>query len=343
MGEFFYVNRIDFTPPDFVTLECMSSDRRVLPKVHNLKKQALLLMGGGRDSAITAMCFQRTDYPHNCMILNHIPSALAVTAAVGCKSPIVISREIDGRLLDLNKKRFLNGHTPFSAYLAFLGALCLPLYNFSQIIVSNELSSNDGNITYLGHIINHQYSKTSEFETSFNDYLQAYLVCDGQYLSFTRDLNELQTGKAFSQLRSLFGVAKSCNRKQKEDKWCGECPKCLSVFLSTYPFVSSPDLQLIFGANFFDNPNCIPALEQLTGVRDHKPFECVGTIKEMKVALYLCLQKANEDGGMSSALQHMQRAVSFPDDIETLSRVFVSPVQQNVSGHPASAILSLLI
>jgi len=343
MGEFFYVNDIDFTEPDFVRTECVSTllESDFPPVCQGLKKRALLLLGGGRDSAITAMCFQQTASPHNCLILNDIPAALAVTTAIGCKSPIIVSRQLDPRLLALNKLGFLNGHTPFSAYLAFLSALCLPLYDYSQIIVSNEKSSDEGNVIYLGQTINHQYSKSSEFETSFNEYLREYLVRNGEYVSFTRHLNELQTGKIFSQLHGLFGVVKSCNRKQKEGTWCGECPKCLSVFLSTYPFVSAVDLRVVFGVDFFENPKSIPVLEQLTGVRAHKPFECVGTTAEMKAALYLCLQKTQATGkALPVALQHMKKSLSFSDDFAMTARSFLAaPAQQHIVGHPAFARL----
>lgn len=346
MGEFFYVNGIDFTSSDFVHLECISEmlERQFPPFPQDLQKRALLLVGGGRDSAITAMCFQQTAYPNNCLILNNIPSALAVTAAVGCDSPIIVSRTLDTRLLILNKRGFLNGHTPFSAYLAFLSALCLPLYDYAQIVVSNEKSSDEGNITYFGQTINHQYSKSSEFEVSFNEYLHKYLVCKGEYVSFTRHLNELQTGKIFSKLPGLFGIIKSCNRNQKEGTWCGECPKCLSVFLSTYPFISASEIQAVFGADFFENSQSIPVLERLTGVRDHKPFECVGTTEEMKAALYLCLQKVERTGKtLPVALQHMKKSFSFDEDFEMIARSFLTPSQQHIAGHPALVRLESLL
>lgn len=346
MGEFFYVNNIDFTADNFVNMECVSvfSEREPPHFSGDLKKRALLLLGGGRDSAITAMCFKQAGCPHNCLILNNIPSALRVAAATDCNSPIVVSRQLDPHLLALNKQGFLNGHTPFSAYLAFLGALCLPLYDYSQIVVSNEKSSDEGNVTYLGHTINHQYSKSSEFELSFNEYLREYLVCSGEYMSFTRHLNELQTGRIFSRLQDLFGVVKSCNRKQKEGAWCGECPKCLSVFVSTYPFVSSSDIQAIFGVDFFENPTCIPVLEQLTGIRDHKPFECVGTTAEMKAALYLCLQKADTDAkSLPIALQHMRKSLSFSQDFKLFAHSFLTPKLPQDFRHPARAKLESLL
>src|SRR5204863_3654535 len=140
------------------------------------------------------------------------------------------------QLLDLNARGFLNGHTPFSAYLGFLGAVSLLLYGYTDVIVSNERSSDEGNVLYRGKDINHQYSKSFRFERMFDEYLQKYLITNGRYFSFVRPLYELQIGKLFADFPEFFDLFKSCNRN-RSDSWCGQCAKCLSVFLTLYPFV----------------------------------------------------------------------------------------------------------
>jgi hypothetical protein len=47
----------------------------------------------------------------------------------------------------------------------------------------------------------------------------------------------------------------------------------------------------IFGKNLFEDVNLIPLFEELIGVRNFKPFECVGTPEEVKEALGKIIEK----------------------------------------------------
>lgn len=199
----------------------------------------------------------------------------------------------------LNRKGYLNGHTPFSAYLAFLTASCATLFDYRYIALSNERSSNEGNVSYLGSTINHQYSKSWEFEKKFRAYSKKYLAKNIEYFSFLRPLYELQIAKLFSQYPQYFATFLSCNEAHKThsgtrkpaEKWCGKCSKCLFAFASLYPFIETKQLEKIFGKNLFEDASLIPLMEELVGKRNFKPFECVGTTRESLAAFYLSLQK----------------------------------------------------
>src|SRR4029077_18765397 len=121
-----------------------------------------------RDSALAGGLLQVSGQPFTCMMLNPSAAAQNIAARVTNAPPVVIRRAICPELLDLNQRGFLNGHVPFSAYLAFLGATCMLLYGYSNVIVANERSSDEGNVSYRGHEINHQYSKSFAFETLFD-------------------------------------------------------------------------------------------------------------------------------------------------------------------------------
>ena len=69
-----------------------------------------------------------------------------------------VKRTIDQNLIKLNNEGYLNGHTPFSAIVAFTSYLVAYITNRSNIILSNEGSANEP--TVIGTNINHQYSKT---------------------------------------------------------------------------------------------------------------------------------------------------------------------------------------
>jgi hypothetical protein len=228
------------------------------------------------------------------MMLNPSSAARKIAARVGSSEPIVIRRTIQPELLELNGKGFLNGHVPFSAYLAFLGAASMLLFGYSSVIVANERSSDEGNVRYRGKDINHQYSKSFRFERLFDEYLRTYLISNGTYFSFVRPLYELQIGKLFSNFPEFFDLFKSCNRN-RSDSWCGRCPKCLSVFLTMYPFVPRFALRKIFGSDLFENEQNISILRELAGF-EVKPFECVATTAEVVAALALSIAKVQAAG-----------------------------------------------
>ena len=311
MREFFYVNQIDFKSKDFVRIRASQQKKsKANCYSHSLSDGNLVLISGGRDSALTAKLLQNDGKPFTCMFLNPTLAARRVARKVGCVKSLVVRRSIDPLLLDLNRRGFLNGHTPFSAYLAFLNAVCLVLYDHSNIVVANERSSNEGNILYRGTKLNHQYSKSFRFEAKFDDYLQRYLLAGGRYFSLLRPLYELQIGRKFATFPELFGIFRSCNKNQMQDSWCGTCPKCLSVFVTMYPFVSNDELIHIFGKDFFQDQGSIPSIRRLAGLDGHKPFECVCTIKEAIASLYLCVEKACQSGhSLPVALQHVQETI----------------------------------
>jgi hypothetical protein len=289
MGEYFYRNDIDFTPADFVKIVSKGDTQPPNPYLEVLPERSLLTIGGGRDSALAAGLLRKSGHHFACMMLNPSSAARDIAAQVSSTKPIVIHRTICSELLDLNRRGFLNGHTPFSAYLAFLGAACLLLYGYSNVIVANERSSDEGNVNYRGSDINHQYSKSLPFEGRFDAYLRQYLVASGRYFSLVRPLYELQIGRLFSNFPEFFDVFKSCNRNRSAS-WCGQCPKCVSVFLTMYPFVPYATLLRIFGQDLFHREGTIPILRELAGF-EVKPFECVATTKEILGALSLSMSK----------------------------------------------------
>src|SRR5207237_3941832 len=171
-----------------------------------LPQRSLLTIGGGRDSALAAALLRDSGLAFSCMMLNPSSAAEKIARHVSASAPVIIHRTICPELLELNRREYLNGHTPFSAYLAFLGAACLLLYGYSDIIVANERSSDEGNVHYRGKEINHQYSKSLRFEALFDEYLRRHLIRDGHYFSFVRPLYVLQIGKLFSNFSEFFEI-----------------------------------------------------------------------------------------------------------------------------------------
>jgi ssDNA-binding Zn-finger/Zn-ribbon topoisomerase 1 len=202
---------------------------------------------------------------------------------------IEVNRTIDKRLLELNAQGFLNGHTPFSAMLAFVSLLTSAITKMKHVALSNESSANES--TVFGQDVNHQYSKSLEFETDFRDYVKNYISDDFDYYSFLRPYNELQIAELFSKFPQYHSVFRSCNAGSKDDIWCNNCPKCLFAYIILSPFIEPQKMIEIFGTNLLNKENLKHEFNQLVGTEKTKPFECVGTIDEVNTALNLYIQR----------------------------------------------------
>jgi len=244
-------------------------------------------IGGGKDSVVTLETLKIDKNNDYALIINPKPVTLECARLAGLSNDniIEIKRTIDSNLIDLNSKGFINGHTPFSSMLAFYSYLTSYLLGKKYIALSNENSANESNI--IGEKINHQYSKSFEFECDFEYYSNKYLKAPVKYFSFLRPLNELQIAKIFSRKEKYHSVFKSCNvgSKGKEWYWCNECAKCLFAFIILSPYLYKEKLVNIFKEDLFEKESLLQTFIELTGNALVKPFDCVGTFEEVNFAV----------------------------------------------------------
>ena len=311
MGQFFYENKIDFRAPKFLTMravEIETSQRHsnILQNVRmsgnsifggKLNDSYLVPMAGGRDSIVGAELLKKRGNSFNSFSVNPSREAKAVIKIAGIKNPIIVRRKVDPALLKLNKKGYLNGHTPLTSVLSFLAVFCAALFDFKYVAFSNEKSADEGNLKYLGREINHQYSKSSEFEKKFAAYVKKYLAESINYFSLLRPYTDLEISRMFLKHPKYFNSFSSCNRGVKlGKKWCGECPKCLFVYATLYPFLEKRTMLKIFGGDLFENKKLLPIARALIEPNRPKPFECVGTKKESREAFRLSRAKTEKNG-----------------------------------------------
>ena len=290
LGEFFYVNEIATNVADFMTIET-TSDVVLKKQSFDLSGKTIVPIGGGKDSVVTLELLRKSMVEIRPMIINPRGATLNCAKIAGFERDeiIEVNRTICPQLLDLNAKGFLNGHTPFSAMLAFVSLLTSAITGMKHIALSNESSANEA--TVLGTNVNHQYSKSLEFETDFRDYVKKFISDDFDYYSFLRSYDELKIAEYFSGFPQYHRVFRSCNVGSKKDTWCCSCAKCLFVYIILSPFINPKELIHIFGEDLLDDKNLQPEFDQLIGVGKTKPFECVGTIDEVNTALNLCIQR----------------------------------------------------
>ena len=283
LGEFRYLNGIDCSEHDFLRIES-GTDREFNRVNVPLRETALIPVGGGKDSVVTLECLRQT-MPVIPLILNPRGATVSCVAAAGYSMDdvAVINRTLDPTMLKLNNEGFLNGHTPFSALLAFLTLMVSAGTGSKYIALSNESSANES--TVPGTDINHQYSKSIGFERDFRGYVQQHLSEEMQYFSFLRPLNELQIASLFSQCEAYHEVFRSCNAGSKTDSWCGKCPKCLFTWIILSPFLPRKRLTELFGKDLLTDTDLRPIFEELNGTSAVKPFECVGTVEEVRACV----------------------------------------------------------
>ncbi|MDO8261576.1 MAG: hypothetical protein Q7T50_08895 [Candidatus Magasanikbacteria bacterium] len=294
LGEFFYKNKINFKQTGFLNIE--ATGKQLLTKDKSKKNnRSLVLIGGGKDSIVSLEFLKQQKQSFNTLILNPDSVSIKISETAGNDKPIVVKRNIDPNLLKLNENSYFNGHTPFSAYLAFVANFCAYLFDYKYVISSNERSSDEENIVFLNSPINHQYTKSKSFEQDFRKYSKEYLSEGIEYFSLLRPLYEIQISKIFTNYSQYFQIFRSCNVGRKEDKWCEDCPKCLSVFMSLYPYLSETDLQSIFQSNLYEKIGFKNLLLQMVGKNKPKPFECILTYEEAKLALSLAIEKNSNE------------------------------------------------
>lgn len=291
LGELFYQNGIKTTEEEFMQIECRGSTINNEVINDELFNGTIIPIGGGKDSTITLEALKEKDQNY-CLIVNPKSVSLACATEAGYEAGqiIEVKRTIDPQILRLNAEGFINGHTPFSALLAFLSYFVAFMTNKKYIALSNESSANESNV--VGENINHQYSKSYEFEKDFIFYTSEYLKTPIHYFSFLRPLNELQIAKLFSKQPGYHAIFKSCNVGSKGEtwQWCGTCPKCLFVFIILSPFLYPEKLVKIFNQDLFEREDLLKLALELLGHGDIKPFECVGTFEEAQYAISLTIQ-----------------------------------------------------
>lgn len=329
LSEYFYRNKINLSYEEFTNFE-VTSNKTFNFSLDDAPHGNLILVGGGKDSIVSLelleeehddnLCFlfERNIYPKNMPSYNSI-----YTANYTDDNIVIFNAEIDSLLLKLNKEGFLNGHVPFSSQLAFAGFIMAYLNNKKYIVVSNEASSNEGNIEGIN--VNHQYSKSIEFENDFRNYINKYFTKNIEYYSLLRPLLEIQIAKIFAKHTKYHNIFRSCNLSSKNtgSNWCGKCPKCLFIFIILSPFIELDKLTSIFGNNMLENIELLDTFKELLGYSDNKPFECVGTYEEVRYACTKTIEKLQQSNiKLPSLLEYYLK--NYPLDNSDLELYFNS-------------------
>ena len=283
--------------------------------------RALVAVGGGKDSIVTLEALRHALPEVALFSVNEYDPINATARAAGL--PLLTARRtLDPRLFELNEAGAHNGHVPVTAINSLIGCLTALRGGFEHVVFSNEASSSYGNLRWSGVEVNHQWSKSIEFEALLRRHLEGVGV---EYVSFLRPLTELAIMRRFADHTAYHPVFTSCNRSFHLDpalrsSWCGHCPKCVFVGLMLAPFVSREQLLAIFGRDVLADPANLPLILDLLAIGEgHKPFECVGEPEETRAAV--ALLRDHPDWRDLELLSRPEVAVIEVDEAE-LARLF---------------------
>ncbi len=292
LGEFAYKNKINLK--DKINFICNLNEQIEPANNIDLKEKIAIPIGGGKDSITALEILRRSNLLLNTIAIGR-PRPIKDTIETAALPDIELRRKISSTLLDINKYQqeldALNGHVPVTGVIAFILSLAAIIYNYKYIAMANERSANIGNTTTnYGLEVNHQWSKSYEFEKSFKEFNQKYMLKNFHYFSILRPLSELQIVEKFSKLEKYHPIFTSCNKAFKIDenkrieRWCCECDKCRFVFLIIAPYLSKEKIISYFGKNILDDKSQINGFRELLGLTNFKPFECVGEIEESVIS-----------------------------------------------------------
>ena len=286
LAEFAWRNKLDLSSRVRFASESIPP-RKASPLA--LPRRSLVPVGGGKDSIVTLECLKESGEPLTLFALgaaSGIAEPIEATIATSGLPAIRVKRMLSPNLMDLNKQGALNGHIPITAILSGIAVAASILHGFDAVILSNEHSASAPNLRLNELEINHQYSKSFDFETDFSKYVAGHIAPDIRYFSLLRPCSEAEIARRFARYTQYHPVFRSCNKAFKQDTaarhkiWCCDCPKCRFVFLALAPFMKKEHLTGIFGKNLLADPAQTEGFAELCGLTAHKPFECVGETGE---------------------------------------------------------------
>jgi UDP-N-acetyl-alpha-D-muramoyl-L-alanyl-L-glutamate epimerase len=314
------------------------------PEYHGAKPAAydaapgrpLIPFGGGIDSIVTVTDLAQRDLDSTLCIVHPpgqrfapIEDAAAVTGL-----PIVrVERAIDPQVRRSDELGFFNGHVPITAVVTAACLVAAVLDGRDAVVLSNEWSASIPTLIVDGQPVNHQWSKSGEFEQDFARIVGDALGPHISVFSYLRPRSELWVAQQFADLTRFHSVFRSCNHAfhqdpaQRRDRWCGTCDKCCFIDLILAPFMERADLEAVFdGHEPLGEAENTERFRQLLGFElDAKPFECVGDIGECRAALLLASDR--EDRADNQLLRLLRRELAtLPVPITVVPQTLLEPV-----------------
>ncbi len=301
LGEFFYRNNID--PNWLLNFECQSDI--IFEKINfNTSEKYLVPIGWWKDSIVSIELLKKMWKNIDGVTFAVNDNILYENTAIHARIKRLFIKRYINDYKNLIEAWYYNWHVPITGMIAFVLELTCYIYDYKYIVLSNEKSANFWNTLWKWVEINHQWSKSLDFEKDFGNYVSKYIWNNVKYFSLLRPLYELKIAKLFAiYAKKYFTSFSSCNTNfkifKKENNWklpeqkywCNNCPKCAFVYSILRPFLSSSETISIFWKELYDEKKLETLFRELAWISWIKPFECVGTNEEVILAMKMAYEK----------------------------------------------------
>ena len=297
LWEFFYRNQLD--PRGLANFISKEWAPKFENKISLTANKSLVLFWWGKDSLVSVELLKEKWEDFDLFSFGKEFPLHEIAAEPTHKNRLIIKRSLDlAQITKLLEQWYYNWHLPITGIISFVTIMVSYLYWYKATVTSLEKSADEWNTVYCDMEINHQRSKSAEFEKLFKAYVSENISDDFSIYSLLRDWYEIKVVKEFAKYSQYFHSFSSYNRNFHltgskltwDDLWCWICPKCLFVYTMLRAFVWKETVNKIFNKDLFEDENLIPLFNELLGIDWIKPFECVGTNEEMVLAFWLILQ-----------------------------------------------------
>lgn len=339
LGEFYIRNNLQYPPQINFTYNKENKNTSNAVTQDNLRTiksdGVTVAFGGGKDSHVAIALLDKLSIQHELVSIVLASSVKETLKKLSHKDITFIERKIDPKLISLVKEgEGYNGHIPITA----INSIILSIYSYlagnNWVIFSNERGASVATMHHGEHAVNHQYSKSFEFEGLFRNTLNDICGTALQYFSLLRPFSELWIASMLCQeAKAAQEYFSSCNRNfvfegknKSEDsiRWCGECSKCIYTAIIMAPHLPKKNFINIFGDNTLNNESNIQIAKDLCGIGNSKPWECVGDFADTASSLMQLTQ--NEEWKTDIIPQQLTKELNDHYGQELLKNRFQSEI-----------------
>lgn len=300
LGEFYIRNALEYPPNIAFTYPELTAQKSVAVPEEDIKAvnatTATVAFGGGKDSHVSLSLLGTLDIKQELVSVVLANNVQATLNRLSYKDITFIHRQIDPQLISLVKEgKGYNGHIPITA----INSIILSIYSYmagnNWVVFSNERGASVPTMHHGAYAINHQYSKSVDFEYLFRNTLNDICGKTVQYFSMLRPFSELWIASYLGRkAKAAHDCFSSCNRnfvfegKNKlpdGKRWCGKCSKCVYTAIIIAPHVTKDEFMAIFDGNIFNDGANVKIAKDLCGIGESKPWECVGDFADTASSL----------------------------------------------------------
>lgn len=309
--------------------------------------ELLAFCGGGKDSLVALRLLERARLPFATLGYSHsiygpaepqhalLERVASHTGRTRAERQWIYDDVLDSPAAKLRPSlgvtSLLAAETPASVFAALPLALAR---GYRGLVVAHEHSANTGNLVWdaTGEEVNHQWGKGWEAERLLDRYVNAHLLDGVRYFSVLQPISDEVIFELLSRDAQLAALTHSCNLAKP---WCKTCAKCAYVWLQFAAHLPADVVHATFGESLVERAGNARWFDELFGLAEHSPFECVGSPPEARLALELARR-----GGLVGPRLDAYAARIGSVDVAALARPYVEVHEQHgMPEHVAARVM----